>query len=119
MTKVLTQPQAEAVYRAMHAMNNVGATIKASIPPAEEGGRWVHVEECADSGQITLTTGLRRVACYSNQSAFAAAYGLAMNQIDKKPAVWDLVGMLLVLDKRLLIVLPLIIFAPYFLDKFF
>ncbi|OBY86988.1 hypothetical protein [Delftia sp. JD2] len=77
MTVVLTQPQAEAVYLAMHAMNNVGATIRASIPPAEEGRRWVPVEECADSGQITLATGLRRVACHSNQSTFAAAYGLA------------------------------------------
>jgi len=57
-------------------MNSVGATIKANIPPAEEGGRWVYVEECADSGQITLTTGLRRVACHSNQTTFAAAYGL-------------------------------------------
>ena len=41
MTKVLTQLQAEAVYSAMRAMNSVGATIKANIPPAEEGGRWV------------------------------------------------------------------------------
>lgn len=76
MNKVLTQPQAEAVYSAMCAMNSVGATIKANIPPAEEGGRWVCVEECADSGQITLTTGLRRVACHSNQATFAVAYGL-------------------------------------------
>nr|WP_314711696.1 hypothetical protein [uncultured Comamonas sp.] len=77
MTEVLTQPQAEAVFLNMHAMNNVGAAIRASIPPADEGGRWVRVEECADSGQITLTTGLRRVACHSNRRTFAAAYGLA------------------------------------------
>jgi hypothetical protein len=74
---ILDKAQAQAVYGAMCALNNVGATLKANIPPAEETGRWIYVEECADTGQITLTTGLRRVACYSNQDAFTAAYGLS------------------------------------------
>lgn len=74
--RILTHAQAAAVYSAMCALNNVGATITANIPPTGEDGRWVHVDECADSGQITLTMGLRRVACHSDQAAFASAYGL-------------------------------------------
>lgn len=74
--KILTQAQAEAVYSAMCALNNVGAKIKASVPPSADDGKWLFIEECADSGQITLTQGLRRVACHANQTAFATAYGL-------------------------------------------
>lgn len=74
--KILTQTQAEAVYSAMCALNNVGGKLRASIPPAEDGGKWLFIEECEDSGQITLTQGLRRIACHADQSAFATAYGL-------------------------------------------
>lgn len=73
-THILTKAQAEAVYNAMCALNKVGAMIRASVPV--DDATWVHIEECADTGQITLTRCLRRVACHSNQAAFAAAYGL-------------------------------------------
>lgn len=77
-TKILTAEQAEAVYSAMCALNKVGAKIRVSVPPAADVERWVFIEECADSGQITLTQGLRRVACHAGQSAFATAYGLSV-----------------------------------------
>lgn len=83
--QILSQAQAEAVYSAMCALNNVGSTIKAKIPPTEDGGRWVFVEECEDSGQITLTTGLRTVARHSNQAAFASAYGLTHEKETAEP----------------------------------
>lgn len=75
-TLILNKAQAEAVYSAMCHLNNVGAKIRVSIPPTADDGKYVFVEECEDSGQITLTQGLRRVACHVNQSAFATAYGL-------------------------------------------
>jgi len=73
---ILSKPQAEAVYNAMCALNNVGAKIKASIQPVVENGDWLFVEECPDSGQITITQGLRRVACHASQATFASSYSL-------------------------------------------
>jgi len=78
--KILSQTQAEAVYSAMRALNKVGATIRASIPT--EGDTLVFIEECADSGQITVTRGLRRVACHASQSTFATAYGLENSAVE-------------------------------------
>lgn len=80
--RILTQAQAQAVYSAMCALKNVGAIIRASVPV--DDATWVHIEECADTGQITLTRRLRRVACHSNHAAFAAAYGL--QEADKDSA---------------------------------
>lgn len=73
---ILTQSQAEAVYSAMCALKKVGAMIRASVPV--DDATWVHIEECADTGQITLTQRLRTVARHSDQAAFAAAYGLQL-----------------------------------------
>ena len=75
-TMILNQSQAEAVYSAMCALNKAGAKIKASIQPVDEDGDWLFVEECPDSGQVTITRGLHRVACHTSQATFAGAYGL-------------------------------------------
>ncbi|QPS78364.1 MULTISPECIES: hypothetical protein [Delftia] len=79
-------------------------TTKALIDRAVKYGRW---------------RALERVAEDIDEGQLGKGMGKLMNQRDQKPPVWDLIGMLLVRDKRLLIVGPLIIFAPYFLDKFF
>lgn len=85
-TLILNQAQAEAVYSAMCALDKVGATILASVPV--DDATWVHIEKCADTGQITLTQSLRTVARHSDQSAFAAAYGLtAANAAEQREAV--------------------------------
>lgn len=76
MSHILTPAQAKAVYDAMQALNNVNAVVKASFPLNTGGTHWVHVAECGDTGDITITWGLRTVARYSSQSAFAIAYGL-------------------------------------------
>lgn len=73
---ILNKSQARAVYSAMCEMNKVSGTIKTTFKDATLAGNALFIEECADTGQITITAGLRRVACYSSQAAFAAAYGL-------------------------------------------
>lgn len=83
-TSILTQAQAEAVYSAMCALNNVCGTIgEISMPAHRVKGR-VAVSE-ATSGEIAVRhlefAGNPVEQCvteerYADQNAFAAAYGL-------------------------------------------
>jgi len=67
---ILNQPQAEAVYRAMCELNNVSGRIDVRL----QNGR---VNESAN-GVILVTGYAKPSEDYSNQSAFAAAYGLQL-----------------------------------------
>lgn len=68
---ILTQAQAEAVYSAMCALNNVGARIAASI----DGGENEVCEMHDGTVVIHANFGLTKEQ-HANQAAFAAAYGL-------------------------------------------
>lgn len=67
---ILNQSQAEAVYSAMCTLNNVNGALSATI----EG---VRVEE-THSGAVQVWTlgSIGNPERHTNQSAFAAAYGL-------------------------------------------
>lgn len=70
MSKILSQAQAEAVYSAMVALNNVSGRIEKTLI-----GRVVVTE--THSGVVTVDDPDRDVsAAYDNQADFAAAYGL-------------------------------------------
>lgn len=80
-TKILTKAQAEAVYSAMCALNNVGALADTRVP---DNGRTIHITErvMGDGHLIQVyrgdavgnpTGGFEQ---YDSQSAFATAYGL-------------------------------------------
>lgn len=78
--RILNQAQAEAVYSAMCAMNNVGGRIDAAMPAG--GGTGARVRETVH-GQILVAGEFRGEAhggpwkeLYDNQHAFANAYGL-------------------------------------------
>lgn len=86
---ILTKAQAEAVYSAMCALNNVGGALWCRMT-AGKGEEWVGVRE-EDSGAIHIRKGaLRRfdsiesvvaigtgaLEHHASQAAFAAAYGL-------------------------------------------
>ena len=65
--KILNQAQANAVYDAMCALNNVGGSLKTSfqLTTVEEvGGRWIMIKD--------HSTGV--VEEYDGQSIFATAY---------------------------------------------
>lgn len=69
---ILNQAQAEAVYSAMVALNNVGATIdKISLPET-----YYVIDVVSYSDKITIRQGLRTVETHADQAAFATAYGL-------------------------------------------
>ena len=69
---ILNKSQAEAVYSAMCALNNVGGTIeKLSLPDS-----YYVIDVVAYTDKITIRRGLRTVETHDNQSAFATAYGL-------------------------------------------
>lgn len=77
---MLTQAQADAVYRAMVALNNVGGIIHARLPLTGGVGRHLVVleEVMTDDIVVSLHVG---GACqgserYVNQNAFAEAYKL-------------------------------------------
>lgn len=77
---ILTPAQAEAVYSAMCALNNVSGAQLQTVIPATTGA--VRVREMP-SGTIAIEYLLRSQApdglwleTYDNQSAFATAYGL-------------------------------------------
>lgn len=76
MSKILTQAQAKAVYDAMCALNNVGATIKASFGSVHTDG--VNVFESLGEIHVALVQKYDVVdsEIYAGQSAFAAAYSL-------------------------------------------
>lgn len=65
---ILNQSQAEAVYSAMCALNNVGARIDVRLP----SGRVVE----GPNSVILVTAYAKSSEEYNNQSDFAAAYGL-------------------------------------------
>lgn len=77
-TKILTQAQAEAVYSAMCALNNVGAELKATIYTRDSAGDYMRVYQ--DGGSVKVVDVIRHSIetkeHYDNQSAFAAAYGM-------------------------------------------
>ena len=76
---ILTQAQAEAVYSAMCALNNVGGRLHARIKATP--GALIHVNELP-SGHMQLWPGdavgnpTGPLESHHNQSAFATAYGL-------------------------------------------
>lgn len=77
---ILSQAQAEAVYSAMRALNNVGGRIHVSLPDQD---RRIIVREF-DFGEISVWGANGEdefdmhstIEGHANQSAFAAAYGL-------------------------------------------
>jgi len=85
---ILTQSQAEAVYSAMCALNNVGGALwcRAQMPCSTE---WADVRQ-DDAGAVhigkgplhrfdrieSVVTRVGPVEYHANQAAFAAAYGL-------------------------------------------
>ena len=68
---ILNQVQAEAVYSAMRALNNVGGRIAAALDGGEREICEMH------DGTIIIHSdfGLKKEQ-HANQAAFAAAYGL-------------------------------------------
>lgn len=74
---LLSKPQAEAVYSAMCALNNVGGRVLAFIPLG--GGHVATVRERA-AGYVWIEAegfGGINEELHDSQSAFAAAYGLS------------------------------------------
>lgn len=65
---ILNQAQAEAVYSAMCALNNIGGRIDARIG-------YTRVNETVSAG-ILVTAPDHSTEQYNDQAAFAAAYGL-------------------------------------------
>lgn len=77
MSKILTQAQAEAVYSAMCALNNVGARVQVFGLDADG----LEVRERANGCVVIgyLVGNARRgtvLESHADQSAFATAYGL-------------------------------------------
>ena len=68
--------QAIAVLNAMHALNNVGGSIRVTFTPTIEGDKVIKVQECEDTGIISVIVDLRCVERYETQQDFAEAYGL-------------------------------------------
>lgn len=80
--KLLNRAQAEAVYSAMCALNNVGATIGSVHLPIAEPGYTLTVNShpITQTVSVTVWAGVisRRIATdrYASQHEFAKAYGL-------------------------------------------
>lgn len=80
-TKILTQAQAEAVYSAICALNNVGLRGVAEWEQVFDTGYYpkrkeqFEVREQRDGSILVRILGVDGET-YDNQSAFAAAYGL-------------------------------------------
>ena len=78
---ILNKPQAEAVYNAMVALNNIGARLETNIPMGGGIGTRVweglagHVLVDGEQRGRGLGAGLNRET-HANQNAFATAYGL-------------------------------------------
>lgn len=74
MSKILTPAQAEAVYSAMCHLNNVGGRIDRIYADGFQ------VSEAAHTGRVIVQLASDHLTVppeiYSNQSAFATAYGL-------------------------------------------
>lgn len=80
--KILNQAQAEAVYSAMCALNNVGGNIKANLPISAKvplsPAAYIRVFE--DDGLVKVVRCVdflvKANEVYNSQAEFAAAYGL-------------------------------------------
>lgn len=76
---ILNQSQAEAVYSAMCALNNVGARATRIAVPGKDGDDDAAVVERPDGAVVVLGI-LGSIPfdeeIHASQSAFAAAYGL-------------------------------------------
>lgn len=74
---ILTTAQAQAVYSAMCALNNVCAKIDTEVPAGSAGSGMIARVYEAHSGAVVVCSGRSDpVEQYDNQAAFAAAYGL-------------------------------------------
>lgn len=73
---ILNNFQAIAVLKAMHALNNVGGSIRATFTPTVEGDKVIKVKECEEYGYVTVIVGFTTVERYETQQDFAEAYGL-------------------------------------------
>ena len=86
--RILNQAQAEAVYNAMCALNNVGAAIDCLLPLG--GGKAVRVYEALNASVHVATEAGGRawqsVERHESQSAFSTAYGLNINEAPVEPA---------------------------------
>ena len=74
---ILTQAQAEAVYSAMCALNNVCAKMKAEMRSSDKK-QYVEVQQTGERVYVSQYTGGRvsGTELHADQTAFAAAYGL-------------------------------------------
>ena len=80
-TMILTTAQAKAVYSAMCALNNVGGTIKVTLPLGRGNAT---ARDCIRVYEDDSMVKVNRIEdfvidsreVYDNQSAFATAYGL-------------------------------------------
>lgn len=68
---ILNQAQAEAVYSAMCALNNVGGGFSGTIVLPDD-----MAVSCWSEGESTVSAGNGAVESYVNQAAFASAYDL-------------------------------------------
>lgn len=79
--RILTQPQAKAIYSAMCALNNVSLRFVAEWEQVHDTGYYpkrkeqFEVREQRDGSILVRILGCDGVG-YPNQAAFAAAYGL-------------------------------------------
>lgn len=71
MSQILTTAQAEAVYSAMRAMNNIGGQLS-----HVRAGHASVVEHAAGHFVVSDVRGQIESEVYEGQSAFASAYGL-------------------------------------------
>lgn len=75
---ILKETQADAIYRAMVAMNNVYGIIETRVPVSTTA--IAVVKEQINDGIIVVTLqsggAIRAMESYENQNAFAKAYGL-------------------------------------------
>jgi hypothetical protein len=77
---ILTQAQADAVFGAMVQLNNIGGIIHARIPLTGGVGRHIIVMEEIMSDDIVVSINIgganQGSERYTDQNAFAKAYGL-------------------------------------------
>lgn len=76
--KLLNEPQAEAVYSAMVALNNVGGKISARLEDSAISARHITVTEDVTGVFVSLfIRGAHHLSeRYTDQNAFAKAYNL-------------------------------------------
>lgn len=74
---ILTQGQAEAVYRAMCELNNLGASMEARIPAPGKTRITVEVEGYTVTVMHWSGYAVRNIEDYPDQAAFASAYKLS------------------------------------------